>query len=177
MIVKTAVDIFYRTTRLFSALMKLCLILCITEDALIRKVPVVSQSCTMSEEFLLDSCSETCVTSPNSAHEVININVDEGINVNTYEQLIPMPISFPPIMAEQVEVSYMSLHPFLDTFLQYPEVQAVLCCLPLSVCPTSTLWHLGRLCSNNLHSLYVCHFVTGMSVVSRLLLITCDSEY
>jgi hypothetical protein len=105
-----------------------------TEDALIRNFPVVLQSCTMSEEVLLDSCEDGSVMSHNSAHEVVSIKVEEGIDVNTQE-MFPVPISFPPIKAEQDEVSYMSLHPFFDAFRQYPEMPAVLCCLQPSICP------------------------------------------
>jgi hypothetical protein len=105
-----------------------------TEDALIKKVSVVLQSCTISEDILLDSCEEGSVTSPNSPHEVVSIKVEEGIDVNKQE-MFPVPISFPRIKAEQDEVSYMSLHRFLDTFCQYPEMPAVLYYLQLSICP------------------------------------------
>jgi hypothetical protein len=71
------------------------------------------------------------VTSHNRAHEVISIKVEEDIDVGTQE-MITVPISFPPIKAEQDGVSYVHLHPFLDTFPQYPEMPGVLCCLHLS---------------------------------------------
>jgi len=93
----------------------------------------------MSFEDLRGSCNETSVTSPSNAHD-IRIKVEEGIDVDTTEQMIPMPISFPPVKAEQDMVSYMSVRPFSDTLHQYPELPAVLCCLHLSVCPTSPLW-------------------------------------
>jgi hypothetical protein len=118
-----------------------------TEDPLILKDTVVLQSCTMSEEGQLDSRNETSVTSPDSAHDIIIMNCEEGIGVNqlpvgvnTYGQLIPMPISFPAIMAAQDQVSHMSLHPFLDIFPRYSEMPTVLCCLHLSFCPTTPLW-------------------------------------
>ena len=95
-----------------------------TEDALVMKGPVALQSCTMSLEDHLGSCNETSITSPNSAHD-IGIKVEEGIVVDTTERMIPVPISFPPIKAEQDEVSYMSLHSFLDTLHQYPEMPAL----------------------------------------------------
>jgi hypothetical protein len=104
-----------------------------TEDALKSKVPAVLQSCKMSEEVQLGSCNETSVTSPNSAHEFISIKVEEDIDVDTEEQLIPMSVSCSPIKAEQDEVSYVSLCPFLDTFPQYPEMAAVICCLHLTI--------------------------------------------
>jgi hypothetical protein len=64
------------------------------------------------------------------------------MDVDTTEQMIPVPISFPPIKAEQDKVSYMSLRPFLDTLHQYPEMPAVLCCLHLSLCSNiSTVVH------------------------------------
>jgi hypothetical protein len=91
-----------------------------TEDALIRKVPVVLQSCTMSDVVQLGSCNETGVTSPNSAHEVITVEDD---SVDTEEQVIPMPISFSPFKTEQDKVSYVSLCPFLDTFTEYSVCQ------------------------------------------------------
>ena len=103
------------------------------------KGPVVLQSCTMSLEDHLASCNETSVMSPNSAHDV-SIKVEENIDVDTTEQKIPVPISFPPIKAEQDEVSYMSLRPFLDTTHQYPKMPAVLCCHHLPVCPSAPLW-------------------------------------
>jgi hypothetical protein len=76
--------------------------------------------------------------SHNSARD-ISVKVEEGVNGDTTDQMIPVLISFPPIKAEQDEVSYMSLRPFLDTFHPYPEMPAILCCLHLSVCPTSPL--------------------------------------
>jgi hypothetical protein len=87
-----------------------------TEDALIRKVPVVLQSCTMSEEDLLHPSNETVVATHNNAHEVIFIKVEENIDVNTQEQKIPVPSSFPPLKTEQDEVSYVYLCPILGTF-------------------------------------------------------------
>jgi hypothetical protein len=96
----------------------------VAEDALIMKGPVVLQSCTMSLEDRLGSCNETSVTSPSSAHD-ISIKVEEGIVVDRTERMIPMPISFPPIKAEQDEVSYVSLRSFLDTLHQYPEMPAL----------------------------------------------------
>jgi hypothetical protein len=62
--------------------------------------------------------------SPNSAHD-ISIKVEEGIALDTTEQMIPMPISFPPIKAEPDEVSYVSLHSFLGTLHQYTEMPAL----------------------------------------------------
>ena len=94
-----------------------------TEDALIRKGPVVLQSCTMSGQL----CS--CLTSPNSAHEVTGIKVEEDTDVPIKVEEIPEAISFPPIKAEQDEVSYLSVCILLDTFHQYPEEPAVLHCL------------------------------------------------
>jgi hypothetical protein len=94
----------------------------------------------MSEEVLHDLRNETSVMSPNSAHEVISIKLKEGVDVVKQEEMIPVPISWPPIKAEQDGVSYLYLCPNLDTFLQYPEMLAVLCCLQLSVCPKTTLW-------------------------------------
>jgi hypothetical protein len=111
-----------------------------TEDALIRKVAVVLQSCTMPEVVQLGPCNETIVTAPNSAHNIIVMNYEDSTGVNTYGQLIPMPISYPPIMAAQDEVSYVSLRPYLDTFPQYPEMPAVLCCHHLPFCSTTPLW-------------------------------------
>jgi hypothetical protein len=93
----------------------------------------------MSLEDHLGSCKETSVTSPSIAYDII-IKVEEGIDVHTTEQMIPMPISFPPIKDELDEVSYTSLRPFSDTLHQYPEMPALLCCLHLCVCPTSPLW-------------------------------------
>jgi hypothetical protein len=72
----------------------------------------------MSEDVLLDSCNESSVMSSNSAHEVISIKFEEGIELDTQEEMIPVPISFPPIKAEQDGVSYVALRPFLDTFPQ-----------------------------------------------------------
>jgi hypothetical protein len=68
----------------------------------------------MSLEDHLCSSNKTSITSPNSAHGAISIKVEEGIDIDTTEQMIPVPISFPPVKAEQDEVSYMSLRPFLD---------------------------------------------------------------
>jgi hypothetical protein len=93
----------------------------------------------MSEEALLDSCNETGDMSHNSAHEVISIKVEEHVDVDTQEERIPLPISFPPVKAEQNGVSYLYLCPNLDTFPQYPEMLAVLCRLHLPVCPKTTL--------------------------------------
>jgi hypothetical protein len=112
----------------------------VTEDVLIGKVPVLLQSCTMSEEVLQDSCNETSVTSPDSAHEVISIKVEDGIDVDTEEQVIPVSILFSPLKAEQDMVSYVSLCPVLDTFTQYSVMPAVLCCLHVSACPTTPVW-------------------------------------
>jgi len=94
-----------------------------TEDALIRKGPLVLQSCTMSS---------------NSAQEV-RIKVEEDTDVSVKVEEIPEDISFPPIKAEQDEVSYVSLCLLLDTFHQCPEKPAALRCLHLFVCPTTSL--------------------------------------
>jgi hypothetical protein len=110
-----------------------------TEDALIRKVPLVLQSCTPPEVVQLGSCNETSVMAPNSAHNIIVMNYEDSTGVNNYGQLIPMPISYPPIMAAQDEVSCVSLRPCLYTFPQYPKMPAVLCCLHLLLCPTTPL--------------------------------------
>jgi hypothetical protein len=108
-----------------------------TDDALIRKVPVVLQSCSMSEVVQLGPFNKTIVTSPDSADNVIVMNYEDSTGVNTYGQLIPVPISYPPIMVPQDEVSYVSLCLFLDIFPQYPEMPAVLCCLHLLFCLTT----------------------------------------
>ena len=110
-----------------------------TEDALIRKGPVVLQSCTMSEEVRLCSCNETSVTSPNSEHEFFGLKVEEDTDITIKVEEIPEAISFPPIKAEQDEVSYMCQCILLDTFHQYPEKPAVFHCLHLFVCPTTPL--------------------------------------
>jgi hypothetical protein len=81
-----------------------------TEDALIRKVAVVLQSCT------LGPCNETIVTAPNSADNVIVMNYEDSTGVNTYGQLVSMPISYPSTMPAQEEVSYVSLRPYFYTF-------------------------------------------------------------
>jgi hypothetical protein len=80
----------------------------------------------MSEVVQLDSCNETSVTSPDSAHEVITITVEDD-DVDTEEQVIPMPISFSPLEIEQDKVSYVSLCSFLDTITEYSVCQ--LCCV------------------------------------------------
>jgi len=88
----------------------------VTEDALIRKGPVVLQSCTMS--------------SPNSEQEVFPVKVEQDTDSNIKKlEEIPEDISFPPIKGEQDEVIYVSLFLLLDTFHQYPEKPAVLHCL------------------------------------------------
>jgi hypothetical protein len=70
--------------------------------------------------------------SPDSAHEVISIKVEDGVDVGTEEQVIPLSILFSPLKADQDKVSYMSLCPVLDSFTQYSVMPAVLCglCLP-----------------------------------------------
>jgi len=52
------------------------------------------------------SCSKTCLTSAGDAHEVLNIKVEEGTDVD--EEEIPMPV-FCEVKVEQDEVSYVSL--------------------------------------------------------------------
>ena len=51
------------------------------------------------------SCSKTCLTA-GDAHEVLNIKVEEGTDVDKEE--IPMPV-FCEVKVEQDEVSYVSL--------------------------------------------------------------------
>jgi len=77
----------------------------------------------------VDSCNETSVTSPTSAHEVIAVKVEDEIDIRIKVEEIPEAITFPPIKAEEDEVSYVSLCVLLDTFHQYPEKPAVLHCL------------------------------------------------
>ena len=71
----------------------------------------------MSLEVLPGSCNETSVTSPDDAHDVISIRVEEGTDIDIQEEEIPEPISFPLIKAEQDAVSYMAVCPLLDTFI------------------------------------------------------------
>ena len=101
-----------------------------TKDALIMKGPLVLQNCTMSLEDHRGSCNETSVTSPNSAHDIC-IKVEEGIDVDTTQQMIPVPISFPPVKAEQYEVSYVSA----SIFRHISPISGNACCplLPPSI--------------------------------------------
>lgn len=60
------------------------------------------------------SCSKTCLTSAGDAHEVLNMKVEEGTDVD--EEEIPMPV-FCEVKVEQDEVSYVFLCALLlDTF-------------------------------------------------------------
>jgi hypothetical protein len=69
------------------------------EDVLMRNGTVILQSCTVSLEVVLVSCSDTRRTSPDDAPGVIRIKVEE----------VPEPILFPTIKAEPEEVSYLSV--------------------------------------------------------------------
>ena len=46
----------------------------------------------MSLEVLPGSCNETSVTSPDDAHDVISIRVEEGTDIDIQEEEIPVPI-------------------------------------------------------------------------------------
>jgi hypothetical protein len=60
------------------------------------------------------SCSKTCLTSAGDPHEVLNMKVEEGTDVD--EEEIPMPV-FCEVKVEQDEVSYVFLCALLlDTF-------------------------------------------------------------
>jgi hypothetical protein len=98
------------------------------EDALIRKVPVVLQSCTV-----------TSVASPSSAPGVIVMNFEDSVGVNAYGQLIAMPVSFPAIMAAPDQVSYVYMRPFLDTSPLYRNASGSLMFIFLCLSNNSTL--------------------------------------
>jgi hypothetical protein len=70
---------------------------------------VVVQSSTVSLEVLPGSCNERNVTSPDEAHYVISIRVEEGTVIHTQEEEIPEPVLFPSIKAEPYEVRYKAV--------------------------------------------------------------------
>jgi hypothetical protein len=109
-----------------------------TEDALVRKGTVVLQSCAVSPGVLWGLCSDTSVTSPNDAPEVISVKVEGGTGIDIKEEQFPDPIPSPAIKTEPDEVSHRSVCPLLNTFWHYSEMCPLLLCychLHFSVCP------------------------------------------
>ena len=80
-----------------------------TQYAIMRKVTVILQSCTVSLGVAPGSCNETSIPSSDNAHEVKFIKVEEDTEVTIKVEEITA------IKAEPEEVSYLSVCPLLDT--------------------------------------------------------------
>ena len=106
-----------------------------TQYAIMRKVTVILQSCTVSLGVAPGSCNETSIPSSDNAHEVKFIKVEEDTEVTIKVEEIPA------IKAEPEEVSYLSVCPLLDTCHQYPLMPSVFHDLLLCICSAKQLHH------------------------------------
>jgi hypothetical protein len=124
----------YIAVAVMSAFMKVCSIPCYDRGYI--NVILVLQSCTDSMHSLPTSSIETFPTSSDGACNFSNIEVGENIDVKEEgfidineeadigikQEEIPEATAFPDIKAEPVEVSYVCICLYLDTFYQCPSV-------------------------------------------------------
>ena len=68
----------------------------------------------MSPGVLPASSSDTSITSPNDALEVVSLKIEEDTDIDIKEEEIPDPIPSPAIKTEPDEVSHRSVCPLLD---------------------------------------------------------------
>jgi hypothetical protein len=124
----------YIAAAVMSALMKVCSIPC--HDRGHINVMLVLQSCTDSLHILPSSSSETFPPSSDGACNFSNIEVEEDgdvtevgfitaneeADIGIKQEEIPEDITFPDIKAEPVEVSYVCVCLYVDTFYQCPSL-------------------------------------------------------
>jgi hypothetical protein len=124
----------YLTAAVMLALMKVCSIPC--HDRGHINVMLVLQTCTDSLHILPSSSSETFPTSSDGACNFSNIEFEEDIDVKEEDFIaikedadigikqeeIPEDLTFPDIKAKPVEVSYVCICLYLDTFYQCPSM-------------------------------------------------------
>jgi hypothetical protein len=124
----------YLAAAVISALMKVYTIPC--HDRGHINVILVLQSCTNSLHILPSSSGETFPTPSDGASNISNIEVKEDVDIKEEvfiaineeagigikQEENPEDITFPDIKAEPVEVSYVCLCPYVDTFYQCPSM-------------------------------------------------------
>jgi hypothetical protein len=127
----------YYEPAVLSALMEMYSIPCHDKGHI--NVMLVLQNCTYSLHILPSSSSEIFPTSSDDVCNFSSMEVEEDVDVNLEgfitineevdigikQEEIPEDINFPDIKAEPVEVSYVCVCLYLDTFYQYPAVSVV----------------------------------------------------